>query len=390
MKPTLTKVLFLSQWYPHRNDQMFGLFVQKHAEAASLFCQIKVLYVQSDASITDFETEIKEQNNLSEIIVYYPAKKQNLLSKILNTINYYRAYWKGYKIIYSDDFKPDIIHANILTRTACVAYIFKLLKGIPYVITEHWSRYLPARDSFNGTLRKLVTRIVVSNADAILPVSENLKQAMQSHKLLNNNYIVVNNVVDNSFFTESTVIHRSKKRIIHVSCFDEEAKNIKGIISATFELSRQREDFELMLIGTGIDFEIVKKYADTLDFQKDVIHFLGEKTPKEVANWMQNSDFLILFSNFETAGVVIAESLACGKPVISTCVGIAPECIDESNGILLSTNTESELVEKMNYLLDNFQSYDANLIKADAKNKFSYAHIGKQLSTIYEKSILRK
>ena len=105
---------------------------------------------------------------------------------------------------------------------------------------------------------------------------------------------------------------------------------------------------------------------------------------------MQNSDFLILFSNFETAGVVIAESLACGKPVISTCVGVAPECIDESNGILLSTNTKSELVEKMDYLLDNFQSYDANLIKADAKHKFSYAHIGKQLSTIYEKSILRK
>ena len=390
MKSGLIKVLFLSQWYPHRNDPMLGLFVQKHAEAVSLYCQVKVLYIQADESISDFEIDSRTQNNLSELIVYYPVRRQNRCSKLSNTINYYRAYRKGYKQISSDGFNPDIVHANILTRTAFVAYLFKLRTGIPYIITEHWSRYLPERNSFKGSFRKLLTGLVIKNASAILPVSENLKKAMLAHKLFHNNYIVVNNVVDDVFFNENTIVHRPKKRIIHVSCFDEEAKNVKGIIRAVFELSKLRQDFELMLIGTGLDFDSVKKYADTLDFPTGIIHFLGEKTSEEVANWMQNSDFFVLFSNFETAGVVIAESLACGKPVLSTCVGAAPEYINESNGMLLTTNNKNNLKDKMNYLLDNFQNYDSDLIKANAKEKFSYSNIGMQLSTIYKNAISNK
>ena len=30
-------IVFLARWYPHRYDPMFGLFVQRHAEAAALF-----------------------------------------------------------------------------------------------------------------------------------------------------------------------------------------------------------------------------------------------------------------------------------------------------------------------------------------------------------------
>lgn len=369
---------------------MFGLFVQKHAEAVSLYCHVKVLYVQPDENIDDFEMVYKTQNNLSELIVYYPVRKQNSFSKTYNIINYYTAYWNGYKKISSEGFKPDIIHANILTRTAFVAFLFKLCKGIPYIVTEHWSRYLPERNSFRGTFRKLLTRLVVKNAKAILPVSDNLKQAMLAHKLLNNNYIVVNNAVDNIFFCENPIVHRSKKRMIHVSCFDEEAKNVKGIIRATYKLSKKRLDFELICIGVGGDFESVKQYADTFNFPKGTIHFLGEKTSEEVANWIQNSDFFVLYSNFENSPVVISESLVCGKPVISSNVGGISELINDSNGILISAGNEDELLNGMNYLLDNFQNFDSKSIKANARDKFSYSNIGMQLTTIYKNSISKQ
>ena len=268
--------------------------------------------------------------------------------------------------------------------------MLKICKGIPYIITEHWSRYLPDRNSFKGAFRKLLTRLVVKNAKAILPVSENLRQAMLAHKLLNNNYIVVNNVVDNFLFSESPTVHRIKKRIIHVSCFDEEAKNVKGIIRATYELSKKRQDFELMLVGTGVDFQNVRQYTDTFNFPKGIIHFLGEKTSEEVANWIQNSDFFVLFSNFENSPVVISESLVCGKPVISSNVGGTPELINDSNGILINAGNEDELLNGMNYLLDNFQNYDSEIIKANARDKFSYENIGMQLTTIYKNSISGK
>ncbi|HET7733833.1 MAG TPA: glycosyltransferase family 4 protein, partial [Paludibacter sp.] len=139
---------------------------------------------------------------------------------------------------------------------------------------------------------------------------------------------------------------------------------------------------------TGIDFENVYNYAQSLDFQKGIIHFIGEKTPEEVANWMQNSDFFVLFSNYENSPVVIAESLVCGKPVISTNVGGISELINKSNGILIEKGNEIELIEQMNKLLDHFEDYDSSKIKAESRNKFSYESIGLSISKIYDQIII--
>jgi glycosyltransferase involved in cell wall biosynthesis len=366
---------------------MFGLFVQKHAKAVSLYCDVKVLYVHANENTNKFETEEKKRGNLTEIIVYYPHKKGKIFYKAFKTINYTRAYFKGYKLIQENKFSPDIVHANILTRTGLVAYILKKCKGIPYVITEHWSRYLPVRNGFNGTFRKLITRLVVKNSEAILPVSKNLENAMKSHKLLNNKYITINNVVDDFFFEDPIPEKRTKKRILHISCFDEQAKNVKGIIRATYELSKIRQDFELILIGTGFDFKSVYDYTQLLDFKKDTVRFLGEKKPEEVAYWLQNSDFFVLFSNYENSPVVIAESLACGKPVISTNVGGISELIDESNGILIAKGNETELTEQMDKMLNTYKNYNSSKIKAESKNKFSLEGVGLQISKIYNQII---
>lgn len=381
------KVLFISQWYPHRYDAMAGLFVQKHAEAASLFCAVKVLYVHADENTDSFEMEEKNHSNMSELIVYYPCKKNNPLYKITKSINYFRAYWKGYKQITKNGFTPDIVHANILTRTGFMAYLLKKWKGTPYVVTEHWSRYLPNRNTYKGTIRKFITQLVVRNAAAILPVSESLKKAMLAHNLKNTNYTVINNVVDNSFFKKCQIEARLKKRIIHVSCFDEQAKNICGILRATKELAKTREDFELIIIGTGIDVEKVLSYSKTLDFPDGVVTFTGEKTPEEVADWMQNSDFFVLFSNYENSPVVISECLVCGKPVISTNVGGISEHVNNTNGILIAAGDEKALFEKMNFLLDHFEEYDVEMTKQIAKEKFSYESVGNILTEIYTQSV---
>ena len=383
----MIKVLFLSQWYPHRYDSMEGLFVQKHAEAVSHYCEVKVLFVYSDKNIKHFEIIENQFHNVNEVIVYYPTTKYRFLHKIVKSINYLRAYYKGYKLLTRKNFKPDIVHVNVLTRTGLMAYFLKVFKRIPYVVTEHWSRYLVTRNSYNGCIRKIITQKVVKNASAVLPVSQNLEEAMLAHHLKNSKYIVVNNVVDKFFFEEEKIIPRTKKRILHVSCFDEAAKNIKGILRATYELSKIRQDFELILIGSGIDFDDISDYADKLYFPKGIIHFLGEKTSQEVAYWMQNSDFFVLFSNYETAGVVIAESLVCGKPVLSTKVGAAFDYIYPENGRLIDVGDVDALLREMNYILDHLDNYDKNKIKNEARQEFSYIHIGEIITKIYSQTL---
>jgi glycosyltransferase involved in cell wall biosynthesis len=379
----MIKVLFLSQWYPNRYDAMAGLFVQKHAEAVCLYADVRILYVHADENIRTFETVEKKFRNITETIIYFPSPKSGAFHKFLKTINYLKAYIKGYKQITSQEFIPEIIHVNILTRTGLIAYLYRLWKGTPYLITEHWSRYLPERDNYKGFIRKFLTQCIVRNAAAILPVSYNLKKAMLNHKLQNSHYFVVNNVVDYNFFSNNPTVQRLKKRIIHISCFEDNAKNISGILRVVSTLSKKRNDFELIILGTGIDFDKIVAYAQTLDIDRKIVHFMGEKIPEEVANWLQNSDFLVLFSNFENSPVVISESLVCGKPILSTNVGGISEHINKSNGILIEKGSEEELLEKMDYLLDHFQNYDSEMIKKNAENKFSYDSVGKQIVDIY-------
>ncbi len=385
----IMNILFISQWYPNRYDKMAGLFVQKHAKATSLHCKIKVLYVHADENVDTFEITEEIHENLTEIRVYYPDKKNLIFRKFIKTINYIRAYNKGYKQVISSSFIPEIVHVNILSRTGFIAYLFKCRKNIPYVVSEHWSRYLPIRAAYKGIIRHVITKLVVRNAAAVLPVSGNLKNAMLQQKLYNHNYRVVNNVVDDFFFENTHSQPRTKKRMIHISCFDERAKNIKGIIRATHNLLKIRQDVELIIIGTGLDFNEVYTYYEAFQFPPKTVSFLGEKTPEEVAYWIQNSDFLVHFSNYENAPVVISECLAAGKPVISTNVGGISEFINDSNGILIKPGDETALTESMDFLLDHLADYNTKSIKSSALQKFSYHSVGTEIYTIY-KTILKK
>ena len=323
-----------------------------------------------------------------EVLVYFPSYPNKFFYKLIKNIYYLKAYLVGLQNLKKKKFLPDVIHANILTRTGLMALLIGKFKKVPYVITEHWSRYLLNRNSFKGCVRVFITKLVVKNAEAILPVSDCLKNAMLAHHLHNSNYNVVNNVVDDFFFITQSQKLRERKRIIHISCFDEAAKNIKGILRATLELSKKRQDFELIIIGNGIDFNEVHDYYISLDFKEKIVLFFGEKSPEQVSECLHKSDFFVLFSNYENSPVVISESLACGKPVISTNVGGISEHVNSSNGILLNAGDEKALTESMDKMLDNFQNYDVDKIKEEARMKFSYENVGNKIWKIY-KSVLQ-
>jgi glycosyltransferase involved in cell wall biosynthesis len=374
----MIKVLFLSAWYPNRYDAMAGLFVRKHAEAVSLYCDVKVLYVHGDKKIKHFQSEVIQYKKVTETLIYYPSK-----NFLLKNINFFIAYLKGFILLRRSGFKPDVIHANILTRTVFIAFWYRIFHNTPYVVTEHWSRYLPSRNGYHGIIRKALTKIVISSSSAVLPVSKHLQDAMIINGLNHPNYKIIHNVVDDFFFHKSRKAVTLPKKFLHISCFDEKAKNVKGILRAVKSLSTIRTDFEFIIIGTGIDFNEVFTYYKSLEFQNNIVQFLGEKEPGQVAEWFEKSDCFVLFSNYETAGVVIAESLACGKPVISTRVGIAEEFINESAGILLQTGDEAGLTNAMNHMLDNTDNYKSDIIRQRA-DIFRYQLVGSEISNIYQ------
>ena len=70
------KYLWLTSWYPNRNDRFDGDFIQRHAQAVSTFCEIHVIHVQKEQNKLGKHTaEINRNANLTENIIYYSSKK---------------------------------------------------------------------------------------------------------------------------------------------------------------------------------------------------------------------------------------------------------------------------------------------------------------------------
>ena len=372
-------IVFLARWYPHRYDPMFGLFVQRHAEAAALYNDISVVYVHPDDNPVEKYEIVNEQHGtdaihrVSTIRIYYKKSK----SKIINLFRFFRANKLALKHLP----KPDIIHVHVLTRLGIIARWQKLVHGTPYIITEHWSRYLPGND-FNGFLRKWATKIVVKHASVVTTVTENLANAMQKHGLKNPNYMVLPNVVDTNLF-QIKPHDNAVPQIIHVSCFEDKSKNISGLLESLRLLKDKNVDYDAVLIGDGMDYEAMKQMAASMQLN-DRVTFTGMLQGNELVDVIASGDFLVLSSNYENMPVVILEAFACGLPVVSTNVGGIAEIVDESNGILVPPHDSEKLADAMRKMLQSFKSYNANTLREGIIKKFSNDAVGKLLNDIYK------
>jgi len=69
------------------------------------------------------------------------------------------------------------------------------------------------------------------------------------------------------------------------------------------------------------------------------------KDSRELAQLFASADALVHAGTKETFGLVILESMACGRPVVGVNAGAMPEFIDDSVGILAAPNSSSSMAE---------------------------------------------
>ena len=366
------KVVFLARWYPHKYDPMFGLFVQRHAEAAALNDEIAVVYVHPDENAHHkHEIERAQENGVDTIRIYY--KKEGRLS---SAWRYYRACLKGLKFAG----KPDLIHVHVLTRMGLVAFRQNKLHGTPYVITEHWSRYLSGND-YSGWLRKRLTRMVVKHAKAVTTVSEVLAQAMQSHGLKNPNYQILPNVIDTNLF-KPIPHHNDVPKIIHVSCFEDLSKNIGGLLDSLKIMKDKDISYQAVLIGEGMDLEAMKQRAESLDLN-DRVRFTGLLQGQDLVNELATGDYFVLSSNYETGGIVLLEAMACGLPVVATRVGALPEIVNDSNGILVPARDSAALADAMEQCCHSYNNYNTEKLRKQVVERYSKEKVGSIIHRLY-------
>lgn len=163
-----------------------------------------------------------------------------------------------------------------------------------------------------------------------------------------------NHPVRGECFAQQNVSNH-KFNLLTVSRFEKE-KNITFLLDAFFQLDQSKYTFTL--VGHGSQLNFLKKYAyEFLNLSSENIIFLENLEKDKIAQIYKNSDLFIFASETETQGLVLAESMAAGTPVIALdASGSRDILIPGYNGFLIKNKLE--MVHKINQISSNFDLWN--------------------------------
>ncbi len=225
------------------------------------------------------------------------------------------------------------VHIHFANRATHSALFLKRL-GFSFSFTAH------AQDFMFDLGRNDLLAEMAREAEFVVAVSDYSKGLLgeicqeSAHKI----HRIYNGIEVNDFHA---VPVRDRKPVRGVSIGRLiEFKGFQHLISAAAILKRHGVAVDLRIIGEGpIRPELEKRIAD--ENVGDVVKLLGMRSQEEVKRELNEADFFVLPSIFDSVGAcdilptVITEAMASSLPVVSTTVAGIPEMVAHGESGLL-------------------------------------------------------
>lgn len=365
-------ILFLCSWYPSEELPTNGDFIERHAEAIGTVHRISVLHIITHKESSKSKIVIKTKGNVRTHIGYLAPTA----NPILKWIRYVRIFVRLLKSVGHFD----LVHLHVIFPFGLFALFLKTIQKKPYLITEHWTGYLQSKQHQISRLHKIIAKRVVSSAAYVCPVSIALMNDMKAFGL-SGRYAPVGNVVDTEIFLNK----RNKDQeftIIHISGFNEQQKNISGMLRAAKKLENEMGTFRWKFIGGNLD-----NYADLIEklaFKYATIEAIDHCSQEVLAQHLQQAHVCISFSNYETFGITITEAIASGTLVIATPTGIVDELSKEARVTSVPIGDESALVDAIKRVKSSAITVDSDAMNLYIKKRYGTTVITEQFSKLYQ------
>jgi len=372
-------ILIITPWFPTEDSPAAGAFVLEQAKALKKKHNVFVLTPQLCAKGKKPEIESGEVDGVEYLMPEYKTlPKLGIPFYVFAVI---RSYLKIRK-----KFKPDIIHPHVIFLSGFAGLILGKLTGKPVVITEHYS-YIDKL--CENRIPRAVYKISLKNAKMVIAVSNVLERTLKKY-CEKSNIRVIPNIVDLSLFEFKGNKKRHNKAVF-IGLLDTERKNLDHLLKAFKKVVVVLDyDFYIDILGTGKLKHRYEALAEELEIGK-YCRFLGtRKTLAEVAEVIDNSDFLVLPSSYENFGVVLIEAMALGKPVIATKCGGPEEIVKDFNGILVDIGDIEGLSAAIMTIIKNLDTYEKEKIVGYVRDNYSAEGVADQLTEIYNNFISSK
>lgn len=330
-------------------------------------------------------------NKKCDIIEQKTSKYKLLISPIFSDVDRILFFTKHRKM-YSDlvglvDLNSiDVIHAHTLFSGGFLAYKLNRIYGVPYIVAIR-NTDINLFMKYMVHLR-FIGRKILNNAQKIIFISPIYQKrfiekyiSLEDKSMIYKKSNVVPNGIDdywlNNIYTTQRIIDSKNIKLIFVGTICTN-KGILPLIKTCECLKNRGYNIQVIMIGKMENTKyqnIINKYS--------FIKYLGFLTKEEILRYMRESDIFILPSRTETFGLVYAEAMSQGLPVIYTRgEGFDGQFSEGEVGFSASWGNIDSIVEGILASYNNYQSISRNCI--NNVHKFDWNYIASSYRKMYD------
>ena len=365
---------------------------------------MKILHINSYYNGSSFYKNIFDyQRKDNEVVVYCHANKNSnvfipddsvIVSKPYSKVDKFLFFHKHKKIW--DDLKKrlelnsfNLIHAHSLFANGYEAYKAFREKGTPYIVSVR-NTDVNVFLKFFWYLRPLARKILY-NAKSIIFLSNSYKQFVlkkyfhsKSRELINNKSVVITNGVDDYWIANRNCHQRLSDTIKVVSAgVINKNKNHLIVCRAINKLIAEGYNVSLDIYGKVIDKRIAKKFANF-----ECVNHHNQISKEELLKKYNQSDVFVLLSKNETFGLVYAEAMTQGLPVIYTKgQGFDGQYEDGEVGFSVRSSDLKGLVKAILFCYNNYDKISKSAYEKSIN--YEWLSINKKIINLYNNCLRR-
>ena len=148
----------------------------------------------------------------------------------------------------------------------------------------------------------------------------------------------------------------SERARLIIVCRQEKGKGIEKVIESLPLVMKSFPNATLDIVGDGTELTSFKQLAITHKIASRVT-FHGKVDHEKVLLLLQQSDLFCYPTASEGFPKAVLEALACGLPVVTTCVSVLPKLIGNGSGLLVEKVTPEALAQAVFDCLSDAERY---------------------------------
>ena len=252
----------------------------------------------------------------------------------------------------------DIVHVHLGGETIgyCLAYALARRMGLQPKLAM--SIYTPRAYALPRSVGEVITALSCHSADLLFCLSEfSQRDISRAYHVPLSKLAVAYAGVDSAFTANTAERHRSDNEPFSLLFSGRlngphEQKGV-DVLLKSLTLVVSRHEAVLNIIGAGSRLPQYQALAEELGVSQKV-RFLGFVEHQDMPSQYQQADLFVLPSRRESFGLVLAEAMACGLPVVATTTGAIPEVVEDGvTGVLVPPDDPEALASAIGSLLND-------------------------------------